>query len=103
MFWEFPGGKIEKDETPFDAVRREIEEELGVTARPLEVLAKHQHRYSHGLEVEITFIRSEIESIEFRLGPGVHEVRWTRLQELDLSEVLEGDRSFLTALVQAKL
>ena len=28
-FWEFPGGKIEKGETPGDAIVREIKEELG--------------------------------------------------------------------------
>ena len=29
--WEFPGGKIEENESPRDAVSREIEEELGVS------------------------------------------------------------------------
>ena len=30
--WELPAGKLEKDEDPFEAAKRELEEECGVTA-----------------------------------------------------------------------
>ena len=36
-FWEYPGGKIEKDETPEDALCRELEEELSLSIQPADL------------------------------------------------------------------
>lgn len=96
--WELPGGKLEPGETPEAAVERELSEELGVRARAIEVLDTARHEYPHGLAVEIVFVRCELASYDLVAGPGVSEIRWWRLDHLDLEEVLAGDRKFLAAL-----
>lgn len=44
--WEFPGGKIELNETTYDTLLREIEEEVGLQITVAEPLIKVSHDYS---------------------------------------------------------
>ena len=96
--WEFPGGKIERDETPEQAVVRELREELGVAATPLERIHTASHDYPHGTRVEIVFVRCTLDSHRFTLSDEVHDARWQPPSEIDLEGVLEADRDFLRAL-----
>ncbi|MBT5900931.1 MAG: (deoxy)nucleoside triphosphate pyrophosphohydrolase [Opitutaceae bacterium] len=43
--WEFPGGKMEPDESPTDALHREIKEELGCTLTITAALPPVIHTY----------------------------------------------------------
>ena len=45
--WEFPGGKIELDESHEKALLREIKEELGIIIQVGEKLLSFEHAYTH--------------------------------------------------------
>ena len=49
--WEFPGGKIETEEAEFDALRRELKEELDINVSVAEKVLQFSHKYPEELIV----------------------------------------------------
>lgn len=45
--WEFPGGKIEQDESVENAIIREIKEELDCTIEPIQIFKENLHEYEN--------------------------------------------------------
>jgi 8-oxo-dGTP diphosphatase len=100
--WEFPGGKIENGEQPGDALRRELEEELGILATVGDELARIRHQYPNRSMVELRFFlvreyQGEIENRIFR------DIQWSKLKDLPKYDFLEADLTLVRDLAAGKL
>jgi 8-oxo-dGTP diphosphatase len=94
--WEFPGGKIESDETPEECLKRELHEELGIEAEIGEYIASTSHTYIH-VSVELLFFK--VKSISGNIRAKDHqEVRWTAPDDLDRYDFPEADRPVIEIL-----
>src|SRR5438445_7376347 len=100
--WEFPGGKIEEGEQPRDALRRELEEELGILATIGDEVKRIQHEYPNGGMVELRFfvVREFQREIENRI---FKDMQWAEPKSLLNFDFLEADVLLVRDLVAGRL
>jgi A/G-specific adenine glycosylase len=57
--WEFPGGKVERLESPREAAMREVAEETGLQLRQVRARGRLRHAYSH-FAVELHLFEADV-------------------------------------------
>jgi 8-oxo-dGTP diphosphatase len=88
-YWEFPGGKIEANETSEAAIKRELHEELGIQVTAAQCCFQHTHTYpDQAVVLEVWLIT------EFTGEPHSKEnqqLRWLTWAEIMKLQLLEGN------------
>ncbi len=91
--WEFPGGKVLDDETPIKGCIREIKEEVNLTVKPEEHIARVHHAYTHFRIVMDVFRCTYVHGRVKLRGPV--DFRWVRLREMDKYPFPGANRKFI--------
>jgi 8-oxo-dGTP diphosphatase len=100
--WEFPGGKIEPDETSEQALARELDEELAINATIGPRITTIHHTYRNGGAIEIEFFLVR----EFQGEPVnriFQQMLWSSLASLPDYDFLAADLNLIRDLADGKL
>lgn len=94
--WEFPGGKMEPGETPQQALKRELYEELEIDIRVDSIFDVIHYCYDWGPVLILAYrccrIAGEIKHIE------VSDHRWVTAEEFNLLKLLPADQPIVKHL-----
>lgn len=99
--WEFPGGKVEANESLADCVAREVREELGIEIRVGPEIIAVDHAYSH-FSITLHAFRCEYISGRIKLS-SAQKFKWVKPRELEQYAFPAANKKIIAALLnQAK-
>lgn len=100
-YWEFPGGKCEKGETPRQCLKREILEELGCHIAVLDKLGENMVDLGEKC-YRLHFLRFMLEAGSPEPAPQEGQaMQWIDLADLKKVNILPGDRQIADFLAKS--
>jgi 8-oxo-dGTP diphosphatase len=97
LLWEFPGGRVEANETDAEALQREVLYRVGVHVEPGAPISSVSHAYEH-YTVELHLYECRIRQGEPR-ALNVHQFRWVASDEFDQLPFTPADEGSMTKLL----
>lgn len=94
--WEFPGGKVEREETLFDALKRELQEELAIVVVATEPLIKIRHDY--GDKVVLLDVHKVTDFSGQPQGNEGQPIQWVAPESLHEYDFPAANRPIITAI-----
>ena len=100
--WEFPGGKIKKNEAPEDAVIREIKEELSldINKKSLKPISFNNHLYEDFNAIIFFYICRSWKGTP--LSKDNQKILWVEIDKLKNYNFLAGSKKFVSDLSNLK-
>jgi 8-oxo-dGTP diphosphatase len=96
LTWEFPGGKVESNETFHEALSREIQEELNININVHEKIAEEKYKDDE-IDIVLHYFLCSEKSGTIRLNE--HEnIAWIETKDFDKYTFVEGDGKVLSLL-----
>jgi 8-oxo-dGTP diphosphatase len=94
--WEFPGGKIETNETPEECLKREMLEEFGIEVSVGKYFGESIYHYNHG-SIKLLAYRTYWEGGDI-IAKDHEEFKWVSPNQLDLFDFAPADLPFVEKL-----
>ncbi|HET6613186.1 MAG TPA: (deoxy)nucleoside triphosphate pyrophosphohydrolase [Kofleriaceae bacterium] len=101
LLWEFPGGRVEADESDEDALVREVRGRIDAAVKVQGVLGEHTHDYD-GYEVHLTLFACVLDGDAEPSAASVADIRWVTSTEMTDYEFPPADQSTMDKLLGVK-